>query len=68
MSSFDEIFLTPTELARRWHFHPESIRRKIRLRQIASVVIGRRRLIRFSEVLRMETAGEIKSADSERVN
>jgi len=50
-------FLTPKELALRWSFHPESIRRKIRRGEIDSVVIGRRRLIPAEEVLRIEKGG-----------
>jgi hypothetical protein len=50
-------YMTPCELASRWHWHPESIRRALRGRRLASVIIGRRRLIPISEVRRLETEG-----------
>jgi hypothetical protein len=58
-----ETFLTPTQLARRWSFHTESIRRRLRKRQIASILIGRKRLIALSEVLRLEAEGRIPARD-----
>jgi hypothetical protein len=52
-------YLTPRQLGERWHFHPESIRRKIRNGEIGSIVIARRRLIQFEEILRIEAEGAI---------
>jgi hypothetical protein len=50
-------FRTPTQTAEHWHWHPESVRRAIRERRIASVIIGRRRLIAVSEIERIEREG-----------
>jgi hypothetical protein len=55
----DELFLSPAQVAQRWWFHVESIRRKIRRREIASVLIGRRRLVPLSELKRIEAEGRI---------
>ena len=35
-------FFTPAQLARRWGWHVESVRRAIRQRRIESVIISRR--------------------------
>jgi excisionase family DNA binding protein len=50
-------FFTPKRTAARWHWHTESVRRKIRRGEIGSVAIGRRRLIPFSEIERVEREG-----------
>lgn len=50
-------FLTPAGVARRWNWHPESVRRALRERRLASIINGRRRLIPVGEVLRVEAAG-----------
>ncbi len=52
-------YMTPTQVASRWQRHPESIRRMLRQGQLASLVIGRRRLIAEAEVLRFETDAQI---------
>jgi hypothetical protein len=52
-------FLTPRALSIRWSWHVESIRRKLRRRELESVVIGRRRLIPMSEVEKAEQAGRV---------
>jgi hypothetical protein len=54
-------YMVPKELAARWHWHEESIRRLLRERRIASIVIGRRRLIPVSEIIRVERNGLIDS-------
>ena len=54
-------YATPKELAARWRWHEESVRRLARERRIASVVIGRRRLIPMSEIFRVESSGLISS-------
>ena len=60
-------FLRPTQLAQRWSFNPESVRRKIRRGEIASVVIGRQRLIPLDEIERIEREGTVgKSQTSVR--
>jgi hypothetical protein len=51
--------LTPDQLGERWAFHPETIRRKCRTGEIASVVIARRRLIPLVEILRIEKEGSL---------
>jgi hypothetical protein len=53
----DESFRTPAQTAHRWHWHPESVRRAIRERRIASIIIGRRRLIPIAEIERIEREG-----------
>jgi hypothetical protein len=58
-----ETFLSPAQLAQRWPLHPESIRRKLRRREIASVLIGRKRLIPLSEIERIEAEGRIPARD-----
>jgi len=50
-------FFTPEQAAARWYWNPESVRRKIRRGEIASVIIGRRRLIARSEIQRIESEG-----------
>ena len=50
-------FFTPKQAATRWYWHPESVRRKIRRGEIATVIIGRRRLIPRSEIERIEREG-----------
>lgn len=54
-------FLTPHQLAGRWGHHPESIRRMLRQRRIASVLFGRRRLIPLAEVHRIEAGGFVSA-------
>jgi hypothetical protein len=54
-------FFTPAQVAARWAWHPESVRRAIRQRRIASVVISRRRLIPLSEIERVEREGFISA-------
>jgi hypothetical protein len=51
--------LTPRMLGQRWFMHEESIRRKLRRRELQSVIIGRRRLIPISEIERVEAAGTV---------
>lgn len=58
-----EPFFTPTTLALRWHRHPEGLRRWIRAGKIASIVIGRRRLIPREAVLAFEAAGLLPATD-----
>ena len=56
-------YFTPAELAERWKWHVESVRRKLRRRDIASVVIGRRRLIPAAEVDRVEVEGTVTAIE-----
>jgi hypothetical protein len=51
---YDKAFFTPGQLAFRWQFHPESIRRLIRKGTINAHVMGRRILIAASEIVRLE--------------
>jgi len=55
----DEIYLSPAQITKRWPFHVESIRRMIRRGEIASVVLGRRRLVALSELQRIEAEGRV---------
>ena len=48
---------TPTTAADRWNWHEESVRRALRERRLASIVLGRRRLIPASEIYRAEREG-----------
>ena len=50
---------TARELAARWRWHPESLRRMARQRRIETIVIGRRRLFPLAEVERVEAEGRI---------
>ena len=53
---------TPAQLARRWGWHVESVRRAIRQRRIESIVISRRLLVPVAEIERIETEGRIARA------
>ncbi|MSR67184.1 MAG: hypothetical protein EXS24_07425 [Pedosphaera sp.] len=55
-------FLTPRQVADRWAWHVESVRRAIRQRRIESVVISRRLLVPLAEVERIETEGRLARA------
>jgi hypothetical protein len=55
-------FFTPRQVADRWGWHAESIRRAIRARRIESVIISRRRLVPIAEVERIEAEGRIVRA------
>jgi len=48
-------FYKSNEVAARWHMHPETIRRMLRRKALASIIIGGRRLIPDFEVLRTES-------------
>jgi hypothetical protein len=54
-----DAFLTPGEVAERWRWHPESIRRWTRLGKLPVVKISRRTLIPLSAVLAIEADGRI---------
>lgn len=54
------VFLTTEQLSTRWNFAEESIRRKLRKRELASVLIGRRRLVAMADVLAAEAAGRVE--------
>jgi len=55
-------FLTPRQVADRWGWHVESVRRAIRQRRIESVIIYRRRLVPIAEIERIEAEGRIARA------
>src|SRR5262245_5561540 len=55
-----DAFLTPAELAKRWHWHVETIRLWLRKKCMDSVIISRRRLIPISEVQRVESSGLVR--------
>ncbi len=55
----EPIYFCPNQLASRWRWHEESIRRALRQRRIESVIIGRRRLIPIAAVLKIEAEGRI---------
>jgi Helix-turn-helix domain len=54
-----ETFLTPAELASRWRWHPESIRRWTRLGKLPVVKVSRRTLIPLSAIEAIERDGSI---------
>lgn len=53
---------TPRQVADRWGWHVESVRRAIRQRRIESIVISRRLLVPVAEIERIETEGRIARA------
>lgn len=55
-------FLTPQQVADRWGWHVESVRRAIRQRRIASIILSRRRLVPLPEIERTEAEGLIARA------
>ena len=55
-------FFTPRQVADRWGWHVESVRRAIRQRRIEFVVISRRLLIPIAEVERIEAEGRLVRA------
>lgn len=52
-------FFAPHQLADRWGWHVESVRRAIRQRRMESIVISRRLLVPIEEVERIEAEGRI---------
>jgi len=52
-------FFTPRQVAERWAWHVESVRRAIRQRRIESVVISRRLLVPLTDIERIEAEGRI---------
>jgi excisionase family DNA binding protein len=52
-------YFTPKQVAARWHWHTESVRRMIRERRLPCVIIGRRLLVPEEELLRTESQGRI---------
>jgi len=54
-----EVYLDTAELAQRWHQCVETIRRRMRKRELPSVLIGRKRLIALRDVEAIERAGHI---------
>ena len=53
---------TPGQVAGRWGWHVESVRRAIRQRRITAIVISRRLLIPVAEIERIEAEGRIAHA------
>jgi len=49
-------FLTPAELAARWRWHAESIRRLLRQGRLPSLRLGGKRIIPMADVLAYEAA------------
>ena len=60
----DDPFFTPATLSRRWHKNIETVRRLLRRRLLASVIIGRQRLIPREAVLAFEQAGFIPQCET----
>ena len=57
------VFLDTQQLASRWSCNVETIRRKLRRRELASVLIGRRRLVGMTDVLGAEAAGRVEKCN-----
>ena len=53
---------TPGQVAGRWGWHVESVRRAIRQRRITAIIISRRLLVPVAEVERIEAEGRIARA------
>ncbi len=53
------VFLTPTEVAERWHYHRESVRRLVRQGELVSVRLGGRVRVPLKEVERYEQEGTV---------
>ncbi|HWC59565.1 MAG TPA: hypothetical protein VHC44_07705 [Verrucomicrobiae bacterium] len=56
-------FLCPSQIASRWGWHEESVRRAIREGRIRSIIIWRRRLVEVSEIERIENEGRVGFAE-----
>ncbi len=54
---------TPRQVAARWGWHVESVRRAIRERRFASIIISRRRLVPVEEIHRIESEGLVTRAN-----
>ena len=55
------VFLDTQQLSRRWALSSvETVRRKLRRRELASVLVGRRRLVALADVLAAEAAGRVE--------
>jgi len=55
-------YFTPYQIARRWGWAVESVRRAIRQRRLDSRIISRRRLVPVAEIDRIEREGHISRA------
>lgn len=55
-------YFAPRQVANRWGWHVESVRRAIRQRRIAAVVISRRLLVPVAEIDRIEAEGTLARA------
>ena len=54
---------TPGQVAGRWGWHVESVRRAIRQRRITAIIISRRLLVPVAEIERIEAEGRIARAE-----
>lgn len=55
-------FLCPSQIASRWGWNEESVRRAIREGRIRSIILWRRRLVEVSEIERIEAEGRVQLA------
>ena len=55
-------YFTPRQVAERWGWHVESVRRAIRQRRIPAVVISRRLLVPVADIERIEAEGRLSTA------
>jgi hypothetical protein len=64
VKNLEPVLVTPAQIAERWSWHPESVRRKLRAGSIPSLVIGRRRLVRLTDVEKIEKDAEVKNSNN----
>lgn len=57
----EEPFRTPRQLAVRWRWNVESVRRKIRRGELKCIAVGGRILIPVNEIERVEAEGMVQS-------
>lgn len=57
------VFLTTKQLACRWSLNVETLRRKIRARELGSVTIARRRLVALKDIIAAEAAGRVEKCN-----
>jgi hypothetical protein len=55
-------FFTPAQLANRWAWHDESVRRFVRRGSVEAVILGGRVLIPIAEIERIENEGRVARA------
>ena len=57
------VFLDTRQLSSRWSCNVETVRRKLRARELGSVVIGRKRLVALRDIIAAEAAGRVEKSN-----